>query len=46
MKLVTISSYAVTKNKNKKNQIALVIKHQIFVSKHLLVQTQTKNIRK
>ena len=46
MKLVTISSYAVTKNKNKKNQIALVIKHQIFVSKHLLVQTQPKNIRK
>ena len=38
MKLVTISPYAITMNKYK--QIVLMIKHQIFVNKHLPVQTQ------
>ena len=46
MKLVTRSHYAITINKYK-NQIALMIKHQIFVNKHLPVQTQRKvNISK
>ena len=41
MKLVTRSHYAITINKYK-NQITLMIKHQIFVSKHLPVPTQRK----
>ena len=41
MKLVTRSHYAITINKYK-YQIALMIKHQIFVNKHLPVQTQRK----
>ena len=43
MKLVTRSHYAITI----KNQITLMIKHQIFVNNHFYVQTQRKvNISK
>ena len=46
IKRVTRSHYTITINKYK-NQIALMIKHQIFVNKHLPVQTQRKvNISK
>ena len=40
MKLATISPYAITMSKYKKNQTALTVKHHFFVNIHLPVQTQ------
>ena len=40
MKIVTISPYATTINKYQRIKTALMIKHQIFVNKHLSVQAQ------
>ena len=44
MKLVAISLNAIRINKYKKNLIVSMIKNQIFVNKHLQVQTQEINL--
>ena len=44
MKLVAITLNAIRINKYKKNLIVSMIKNQIFVNKHLHVQTQEINL--
>ena len=44
MKLVAISLNPIRINKYKKNLIVSIIKNQIFVNKHLHVQTQEINL--